>query len=83
MYLHNCDLGYRFFLHSSRLYHIDFSKKEDESAADLNIRVTFFLKLADGLSRSDFDSVVLHICGTSVHCNVASIFFDACRVLIL
>ena len=41
-YLHNCDLGYMFFLHASRLYHFDFSKKKIESAAGLNSRVIFF-----------------------------------------
>ena len=42
-YLHTCDLGYMVFLHSSRLYHVDFSKKEIESAAGLNSLVILFL----------------------------------------
>ena len=42
-YLHNCDLGYMFFLHVSRLYHLDFSKKKIESVAGLKSREIFFL----------------------------------------
>ena len=67
------------------MYHVDFGKKKIESVAGLNSR-DFFLncfKLADGLARNDFDSIVLHICGTSVQCDVALIFFHACWVVLL
>ena len=60
-------------------------KKKIESAAG-EYPCDFFLncfKLADGLSRSDFDSIVLHICGTSVHWDVALIFVHACWVVLL
>ena len=42
-YLHNCDLGFMFLLHTSRLYHVDFSKKKIESVAGLKSRLIFFL----------------------------------------